>query len=182
MKVLAELPADLPVPVVLVQHMPVGFTQQLADQFDSYCAITVGEASDGKRLVAGNVLVAPGGRHLEIHRDGPHLITRLTEAEPENSCRPAVDVLFRSAAAATAKHTLAVVLTGMGHDGLAGAKGIRRAGGTVIVQDEATSAVWGMPGSIVKAGEADEVLPLADIGARILEVARSGRNTRRVTG
>ncbi len=179
--VIQALPKDLAIPVVIVQHMPVGFTEQLADRLDSQSEVTVREAKDGERLEAGCVLIAPGGKHLEVHQDGPYLRTQLTTGEPENSCRPAVDVLFRTTAAAARRHTLAVVLTGMGQDGLLGAGLISECGGTVIVQDEETSVVWGMPGAIAKAGGADEVRPLSEVAGRIAAQAKSGRSARRAS-
>lgn len=178
-KVLQSLPANLPVPVAIVQHMPIGFTAQLASRLNSQCDITVREATDGERMQAGVVLIAPGGKHLELHADGPHLRARLTESEPENSCRPAVDVLFRTAAAAVPNRLLAVVLTGMGYDGKAGAEDIHRVKGWVLVQNEETSVVWGMPGAIAKAGEADEVAALDEIGPRIVELLAVGRASGR---
>ncbi|MEM8710476.1 MAG: chemotaxis-specific protein-glutamate methyltransferase CheB [Planctomycetota bacterium] len=184
LKVMLEaIPADIGIPMALVQHMPAGFTAQLAERLNSHCAIEVREAQDGERMVPGCLLVAPGGKHLEIHRSGPHLEAKLTEGPPENSCRPAVDVLFRSAAEAMPRNLLAAVLTGMGQDGLIGAECIRKTGGSVLVQDEATSVVWGMPGAIAKAGEADEVLPLEDLAFRITARVRrsadvAGRSSR----
>ncbi|QDV09947.1 Chemotaxis response regulator protein-glutamate methylesterase [Planctomycetes bacterium Poly30] len=179
-QMIQDLPANFPIPVAIVQHMPIGFTAQLAARLDSQCAITVREATEGERLEAGVVLIAPGGKHLEVHRDGPHLTAKLTENEPENSCRPAVDVLFRSAAAAVPRNLLAVMLTGMGQDGLVGAECIRETGGLVIVQDEPTSVVWGMPGAIAKAGLANEVLPLSEVGPRTVEHVLAGRTNGRV--
>lgn len=184
LKVMLEaIPGDIGVPMALVQHMPAGFTAQLAERLDGHCSVEVREARDGERLMPGCVLVAPGGKHLEIHRSGPHLEARLTEGPPENSCRPAVDVLFRSAAEAMPRNLLAVVLTGMGQDGLVGAETIRKTGGQVLVQDEATSVVWGMPGAIAKAEQADEILPLDDLARTITSRVRrttdtAGRSSR----
>jgi two-component system, chemotaxis family, protein-glutamate methylesterase/glutaminase len=166
-KVLQSLPADLPVPVVVVQHMPPVFTKMLAQRLNSVCALTVDEAGDGEVLEPGRVLIAPGGRHLEVVTRGVGVVTRLTDAPPENFCRPAVDVLFRSVAAAFRDRTLGVVLTGMGRDGALGAAVIRKAGGEMFVQDEATSVVWGMPGAVAGAGQADRVLPLGEMAGQI---------------
>ncbi len=178
-QVLGDLPADLPVPGAVVQHMPPGFTEQLAKRLNSQCAIEIREAQDGEVLEPGCILIAPGGKHLEIRRSGLAQRVVLSEVEPENSCRPAVDVLFRTAAESRAQRVLSVVLTGMGHDGLEGTKQVRAAGGWSIAQDAVTSVVWGMPGAIVKAGLAHEVLPLSEIGPRIVEHVTPNRSGRR---
>jgi two-component system chemotaxis response regulator CheB len=158
--VLPALPADLGVPVVIVQHMPPLFTRLLAQRLDAACRLRVSEAEPGDRVVPGRILIAPGGCHMEVVRKGTDLQVRLTQDPPENFCRPAVDVLFRSVAAAYGERSLAVVLTGMGRDGEKGATVLRTAGGEVVAQDEATSVVWGMPGAVAMAGLADRVLPL----------------------
>jgi two-component system chemotaxis response regulator CheB len=165
-RVLAALPASLPVPVLLVQHMPPVFTRQFAQRLDRICALQVVEAVDGTPLLPGMVHLAPGDHHLVI-RGGKAPQTALNQGPLENFCRPAVDPLFRSAAAAYDGAVLGVVLTGMGADGRNGAGEIRSAGGTVLVQDQATSVVWGMPGAIVQAGYADEVLPLDRVAEAI---------------
>jgi two-component system chemotaxis response regulator CheB len=173
-KVLPQLPATLPVPVLLVQHMPPVFTRQFAQRLDRLCALRVVEAADGSPLLPGVVHLAPGDHHLVVRTGGPSgLQTGLTQGPPENFCRPAVDPLFRTAVTAYDGAVLGVVLTGMGADGRNGAGEIRAAGGTVVVQDQATSVVWGMPGAIAQAGYADEVLPLDRIPEAI---------TRHLTG
>jgi two-component system chemotaxis response regulator CheB len=159
-KVLPQLPASLPVPVLLVQHMPPVFTRQFAQRLDRLCPLRVVEAADGSPLAPGTVHLAPGDHHLVVRSGARGLQTGLTQGPPENFCRPAVDPLFRSAVAAFDGAVLAVVLTGMGSDGRSGAGEVREAGGTVLVQDQSTSVVWGMPGAISQAGYADEVLPL----------------------
>jgi two-component system chemotaxis response regulator CheB len=163
-RVLGALPASLPVPVLLVQHMPPVFTRQFAQRLDRLCALRVVEASDGTPLQPGTVHLAPGDHHLVVRAAGRGpaavLQTGLHKGPPENFCRPAVDPLFRSAVAAYDGAVLAVVLTGMGADGRNGAGEVRAAGGTVLAQDQATSVVWGMPGAVSQAGYADEVLPL----------------------
>ncbi|HYJ75042.1 MAG TPA: chemotaxis response regulator protein-glutamate methylesterase [Kineosporiaceae bacterium] len=161
---LPALPADLPVPVVVVQHMPPVFTRLLANRLDGQSRLTVTEAQHGDAVVPGRVLIAPGGFHLVVRRSGPAVVAELTEDPPENFCRPAVDVLFRSVAAVYGDRTLAAVLTGMGRDGERGAKAVHDAGGEVYVQDDATSVVWGMPGAVAGAGLADKILPLPQIG------------------
>src|SRR3954454_5950980 len=145
-KVLPLLPASLPVPVLLTQHMPPVFTRQFAQRLDRLCALEVVEAVDGSPLVPGTVHIAPGDHHLVVSSSGGVKRTALTQAPPENFCRPAVDVMFRSAVAAYDGAVLGVVLTGMGSDGRIGAGQIRAAGGTVVAQDQATSVVWGVAG------------------------------------
>jgi two-component system chemotaxis response regulator CheB len=173
-KVLPQLPANLPVPVLLVQHMPPVFTRQFAQRLDRLCALRVVEAADGSPLVPGVVHLAPGDFHLVVRagRAGGlnvrGLQTGLHQGPPENFCRPAVDPLFRSVVAAYDGAVLGVVLTGMGADGRNGAGEIRAGGGTVIVQDQASSVVWGMPGAVSSAGFADEVLPLERIPEAIV--------------
>ncbi|MGY2083423.1 protein-glutamate methylesterase/protein-glutamine glutaminase [Blastococcus sp. SYSU DS0539] len=167
-RVLPALPADLPVPVLLVQHMPPVFTRQFAQRLDRLSALRVVEAVDGTPLVPGTVHLAPGDHHLAVRANGrAGFTTSLDQGPPENFCRPAVDPLFRSAVAAYDGAVLGVVLTGMGADGRNGCGEIRAAGGTVVVQDQATSVVWGMPGAVAQAGSADEVLPLDRIAEAI---------------
>ncbi len=159
---------SLPVPVVIVQHMPPGFTRMLAERLSSLSGLRIREGVEGELLKAGEVWIAPGGRHMavEASRDGVRL--RLNDAPPENSCRPAVDVLFRSVAAAYGSKVLGVVLTGMGQDGLRGSQSICSAGGVVLAQDEATSVVWGMPGAVATAGLPEKILPLQELAPEIL--------------
>lgn len=169
------LPARLAVPVVVVQHMPPVFTQMLAARLDRTSAITVREAVDGEPALPGHVYIAPGGRHTEVHADagGPgYLRLALSDGDAENSCRPAADVLFRTASAATAGRLLALVLTGMGQDGREGARGVKRAGGAVLAQDEPTSVVWGMPGFVARDGTADAVLPLPDLAPTLVSLTQ----------
>jgi len=174
-KVLPLLPATLPVPVLLVQHMPPVFTRQFAQRLDRLCPLNVVEATDGTKLAPGTVHIAPGDFHLTIGSSGANRRTALNQAPPENFCRPAVDVLFRSAVAAYDGAVLAVVLTGMGSDGRIGAGQIRDAGGQVVAQDQATSVVWGMPGAVAQAGFADEVLPLGRVAEAIIRLLPTTR-------
>lgn len=174
-EVVPRLPADFPVPIVIVQHMPPVFTRFLADRLAASSTLAVREAEDGARLEPGTVWVAPGNYHLLVRRDGEAVRIALTQDPPENSCRPAVDPLFRSVVACYGERVLGVVLTGMGQDGLLGATAIRRAGGTVLAQDEATAVVWGMPGALVHHGEADQVLPLGEFAPALVERALVGR-------
>jgi two-component system chemotaxis response regulator CheB len=159
---------SLPVPVVIVQHMPPGFTRMLAERLSSLSGLHIREGVEGELLKAGEVWIAPGGRHMAVEesRDGVRL--RLNDAPPENSCRPAVDVLFRSVAAAYGSKVLGVVLTGMGQDGLRGSQSICSAGGVILAQDEATSVVWGMPGAVATAGLTEKILPLQELAPEIL--------------
>ena len=176
-ELLTALPGDLPVPVLVTQHMPAVFTRYFAGRLDQKCALTVSEAEDGQPLLPGHVLVAPGGHHLQVG-GAPHArVARLDQGPQENFCRPAVDVMFRSAAATHGRHVLGVVLTGMGADGAAGSLDVLLAGGRVLVQDEATSVVWGMPGAVVAAGAAQEVLPLAALAPAVLTRCRADRGT-----
>jgi two-component system chemotaxis response regulator CheB len=175
-KVLTGLPADLPVPVVVTQHMPPVFTKMFAERLDRSTPLTVVEAGEGMELTPGTVYIAPGDKHLVLNRRGPATITQLSGAPPENSCRPAVDVMFRSVAALFGGSAFAAVLTGMGHDGRGGAKVLRDAGAEVLAQDEQSSVVWGMPGAVVGAGLADEVLPLDQIAACLITRVKVGRS------
>jgi len=175
----AGLPADLPVPVVIVQHMPPMFTRLLAERLSARYAVRVEEGHTGGLLRPGHGWVAPGDFHMAVVRDGLHAKLLLHRDPPENSCRPAADVLFRSVARAYGPAALAVVLTGMGQDGQRGCEAVRAAGGQVIAQDEATSVVWGMPGAVARAGLADAVLPLAEIAPEVVRRVRAGRGAGR---
>jgi two-component system chemotaxis response regulator CheB len=166
--VLPGLPADLPVPVVIVQHMPPLFTRMLSERLNAQSTLTVVEGQAGMVLKPGSVYVAPGDFHMELRRSGTAVMLGLVQTPPENSCRPAVDVLFRSVARVFGPRVLAVVLTGMGQDGLRGCEAICEAGGRVIVQDEASSVVWGMPGFVARAGLAEKVLPLEAVATEIV--------------
>jgi two-component system, chemotaxis family, protein-glutamate methylesterase/glutaminase len=174
-KVAAALPATLPVPVVVVQHMPAVFTKMFAQRLDRAVPLSVVEATDGMPLSPGTVYIAPGDHHLEVVKAGASVHTRLHDGPPENFCRPAVDVLFRSVAALYGGGALAVVLTGMGQDGRRGAEKLRAAGVEVIVQDEPTSVVWGMPGAVAGAGLATAVLPLEKIAPQLVSSVARGR-------
>jgi len=164
-RVLSDMKTVLPtIPVLIVQHMPAMFTAVFAEHLRSLLGIPAREARDGDAILPGTILVAPGGRHMGVVSSGGKAAIRLNDGPLENFCRPAVDVLFREAASVFGASALAVVLTGMGSDGTHGARHLAKAGATVIAQDEATSIVWGMPGSVVKAGLAHDVLPLESIG------------------
>jgi two-component system chemotaxis response regulator CheB len=178
--VLSELSPALRVPVVVVQHMPKTFTRLLAERLDKKCALRVTEAVDGEAVLPGQVLLAPGDYHLRLRRTGTGVVTALDQGTPENYCRPAVDVLFRSAVTAYGAHCLGVVLTGMGSDGARGAQAIVDAGGQVIAQDERTSVVWGMPGTVAAAGLASELLPLPAVAGAITRRVEATARTREV--
>ncbi|WP_433792359.1 protein-glutamate methylesterase/protein-glutamine glutaminase [Actinoplanes sp. CA-252034] len=175
-KVLLGLPADLPVPIVITQHMPPVFTKMFAERLDRSTPLKVVEAGEGMELTAGTVYIAPGDRHLVFQRRGTATMTQLNNGPQENSCRPAVDVMFRSVAALYGGSCFATILTGMGQDGRGGAKVLRDSGAEVLAQDEATSVVWGMPGAVVAAGLADEVLPLDRIAGALINRVRVGRS------
>ncbi|MBI3410972.1 MAG: chemotaxis response regulator protein-glutamate methylesterase [Planctomycetes bacterium] len=177
---LAELmpsfPAGFPVPILIVQHMPPMFTRLLAERLASKSPLKVAEGVEGAPMKPGQAWVAPGDFHMALTRDalGPKI--HLHQGPPENSCRPAVDVLFRSVAAIYGQSTLAVILTGMGQDGLRGCEAIAEKGGQILAQDEATSVVWGMPGFVVQAGLAQKVLPLGLIGPEIVRRVQKSRS------
>lgn len=171
--VLPSLPANFPLPVLIVQHMPELFTRLLAERLAQRCRLRVTEGAEGDAVRPGHIYIARGNWHLEVlaaARAGLPPTLHLTQAAPENHCRPAADVLFRSAAAVYGAGVLAVVLTGMGSDGLAGARTIQAQGGTILAQDEATSAVWGMPGAIARAGLAQRILPIQSVAAEIVRI------------
>jgi two-component system chemotaxis response regulator CheB len=171
---LPALPANFPLPVLIVQHMPELFTRLFAERLDGRCKLRVREAAEGDQVRAGAISIARGNWHLEVlaaaRAGSPHSL-HLTQGPLENHCRPAVDVLFRSVAAVYGPGALAVVLTGMGSDGMAGCRVIREQGGAVLAQDQASSTVWGMPGAVANTGLANKVLSLNDIIPEILRLA-----------
>ena len=160
-------------PIVIVQHMPPKFTASLAESLGKVCAHKVHEAVDGQPIEPGNTYIAPGGRHLVVRRTSPtQVVCGVNDNPPENALRPNVDVMFRSAAQVWGGNVVAVILTGMGADGTKGLAPLKRAGAPVIVQDEATSVVWGMPGSAAAAGLVDQVLPLEAIPDAVARTIR----------
>ena len=170
---LPELSARIKLPILVVQHMPPKFTQSLAESLAKKCPCPVMEAADGEIVRGAKVYIAPGGRHMLI-KTGPNgagQIT-LTDDPPENGCRPSVDTLFKSANKVYGGSLVAAVLTGMGNDGAASMAGLKTAGAHIIVQDEPTSVVWGMPGSAVATGAVDEVLPIEKIATAIESVVK----------
>ena len=176
---LPALPASFPLPVLIVQHMPELFTRQLAERLNGRCALRVQEAEEGMAVRGGNIYIARGNWHMKLIHSaarGMAPALHLDQTPAENHCRPAVDVLFRSAAQVYGGSVLAVMLTGMGHDGTDGTRTLRNLGATVIAQDEASSSVWGMPGSVVHTGLADHILPLPAIAPEIVRISSRNHN------
>lgn len=165
----------LNVPVVLTQHMPATFTPILAEHISKLGGMPCAEAKDGETLSPGRIYLAPGDRHLLIGATRAGFQARLSSDPPENFCRPSVDPMLRSAAAASDGRVLVAMLTGMGQDGLAGTRRVIDAGGSAVAQDEATSVVWGMPGAVAQAGLCHAVLPLPRIAPKLLEMLRMAR-------
>jgi two-component system, chemotaxis family, protein-glutamate methylesterase/glutaminase len=186
-QLLPRLPADFPVPVLIVQHMPKLFTGALAERLDKSCSLRVKEAYENAMIRPGTIWLAPGDAHMELgpgngltdRRDGSpggrSSRVRLHQREPLNHCRPAVDYLFFSAARMYGASALALVMTGMGADGLDGARAVHEQGGVVLAQDEASSAVWGMPGKVTEAGIASATLPLMEIASALKQRVNAGR-------
>lgn len=163
------------VPVLVTQHMPPTFTAILAEHLSKSAGCPAREGSDGEVLRPGNIYVAPGGKHMRIEKNGVETVIRLDDGPMINFCKPAVDPLFESVAKVYGPGTLALVLTGMGHDGAQGAGVITRSGGSVIAQDEESSVVWGMPGAAAQAGVCSEILPLDGIGTKVRRILEGGR-------
>ncbi len=174
--VMPAISRDFPVPIVIVQHMPPLFTGMLAQRLQKECAIKIREGQAGEVLRAGEAWIAPGDFHMKLAREKDEVKLVLSQEAPENACRPAVDVLFRAVAAVYGANALAVVLTGMGSDGVRGAQQLKEVGAQVLVQDEASSVVWGMPGQVAAAGLADAIYPLDGIAMQIERRVRSSRN------
>lgn len=171
--VLKAIPVDFPLPILITQHMPPAFTAALADRLARETGRPCREAQAGERIVAGRTYVAPGDHHMTVMTREREPVIRLDQGPPENHCRPAADPMLRSVASVYGPAALAVVLTGMGEDGCRGCAEIRRRGGRIVAQDEATSVVWGMPGAVVHAGLADSVLPLERIAQHIQSLSLS---------
>jgi two-component system chemotaxis response regulator CheB len=169
--------------VLIVQHMPELFTKLFAERLDGHCRLRVREAAEGDAVCAGTIYIARGNWHMEVLsaarsiQPGQPPAIHLHQGPLENHCRPAVDALFRSAAAVYGSGVLAAVLTGMGADGLSGCRTIREQGGTVLAQDEASSIVWGMPGAVANAGLAHNVLPLNAMAPEILRIANRAQKS-----
>jgi two-component system chemotaxis response regulator CheB len=166
-EVLMPLPADSP-GIVIVQHMPEKFTTAFANRLDSLCKIRVHEAADGDRILPGHALLAPGSFHMEVMRSGAEYKVKISQTAPVNRHRPSVDVLFHSCARYLGANAVGVILTGMGDDGARGLLAMRQAGARTFAQDEATCIVYGMPGSAVAMGAAQDILPLGRIPQKML--------------
>jgi two-component system chemotaxis response regulator CheB len=178
MQIFSQITTPLSVPVFIVQHMPPTFTALLAARLSAAGVMTIKEAEEGEIAIAGAGYIAPGGFHMTLEKSGTKTIIHLNTEPPENSCRPAVDVLFRSAVEVYGGGLLAVMLTGMGYDGLKGCQIIATKGGQIIAQDEATSVVWGMPGAVAQAGLAHAVLPIEKMAEEIAFRSRKMTPTR----
>lgn len=169
--ILPKLPASFPLPILLVQHMPPLFTRLLAERLHANCQLRVEEAAEGALVEAGKILIAPGDFHMKVRRQNGNVRVYLDQEAPENSCRPAVDALFRSVGEVYGGAVIATILTGMGQDGLRGVELLKAQGASVLAQDEESSVVWGMPGAVVNAKLADRVLPLDQVIPEILALA-----------
>jgi two-component system, chemotaxis family, protein-glutamate methylesterase/glutaminase len=167
--ILPMLPKTFPLPVLIVQHMPPLFTRLLAERLDAQTQLRVEEAHQGSTVEPGKVLIAAGDYHMRVRKSGANATVTLDQEPPENSCRPAADVLFRSVSEVYGGSAIAVVLTGMGQDGLRGVEGLQPKGAWIIAQDEPSSVVWGMPGWVVKAGLANAVVDLNCVVPEILK-------------
>jgi len=168
--VLEMMPADAPA-VVMTQHIPAGFSRAFGERLDRHSAMSVREASDGEAILPGHAYLPPGGRHLSVIRDGARWRCRIEDGPAVNRHKPAVDVLFRSVARNAGANAVGAILTGMGDDGARGLLEMRQAGAPTLVQDEASSVVWGMPGAAFKLGAAQETVPLERIAERLLALA-----------
>ena len=177
---LMQMPSDCP-GILIAQHMPEGFTTSFARRLDTLCKISVREAAGDERILPGHAYIAPGHSHLLLARSGANYVTRIEQSEPVNRHRPSVDVLFRSAALAAGKNAVGVILTGMGKDGAAGLLEMKHAGAYTFAQDEASCVVFGMPREAIALGAADEVAPLGELPAMVLDyLARQGGRALRV--
>ncbi len=167
LELIPKLPASFPVPIFIVQHMPALFTKILAESLDKKSSVKVKEAEEGDSPKPGWVYIAPGNYHMLVKKEGFSPVITLTQTPPENGCRPAADPLFSSAIKVYGGNLLGLVMTGMGQDGMLGCKKIKEVGGYILIQDEASSVVWGMPGAVAKAELADQMAPLNEL-SRIL--------------
>ncbi len=179
-KILGRMPRAFPVPIVVVQHMPPIFTKHLADRLNGNGELRVCEARSGDLLEPGCVYIAPGDFHMTVKRNGPQVHVETNQSHPENSCRPAVDVLFRSVAQVYGRNALGLILTGMGQDGLRGCEAIADAGGRIWAQDEATSVVWGMPGAVIQNGLAENVLSLDAVASELMLAGTKEQSKRQL--
>ena len=177
-EVVPKFPADLGVPILIVQHMPPMFTRLLAERLDQLGPLSVREAVPQAEVRPGQIWIAPGDYHMTVRRQGDRVLIDTNQNERENSCRPSADVLFRSAAEVWGGNVLGVIMTGMGKDGLEGCRCIRPLGANIVCQDEASCVVWGMPKAVCDAGLADRIVPLGDIHVELINAVRSGQRQR----
>ncbi len=173
-EVLTRLPGHLPCPTIVVQHMPPGFTRSLAERLNSLCALTVKEAEDNEKLVAGTVFVAPGDYHMTVRKDGSGAYVKLNKEPAIGGLRPAVDPMMASVSENFGAKTVGVILTGMGHDGAKGMQAIKRLKGLTIAEDQSTSVVFGMPKAAIEAGVVDNILPLPQVADGIVQCLKKG--------
>jgi two-component system, chemotaxis family, protein-glutamate methylesterase/glutaminase len=173
-RMLPQLPANLGVPILIVQHMPPVFTKSLADDLNRRCALRVFEACDGQPVTPGHVLIAPGGKQMKVERVDGHIAVHITDDPPVNSCKPSVDYLFRSVSEIYGKKAVGVIMTGMGNDGTRGCQEMKRQGASIIAQDEATCVIFGMPKGPIEEGIANVVAPLDNIAPEIVRLVGKG--------
>ncbi len=169
-RVLSTLPATLPVPLLIVQHMPANFTPAFAQRLDQQCAIRVKHAEDGDALLPGTALLAPGGKQMTVERRGHLGVVRIQDGDPGLNYKPSADIMFSSVAKLYGGNVMSVILTGMGADGREGARLLKQGGATVWAQDKESSVIYGMPGAVAKANLVDEILDLASIGPGLAQV------------
>lgn len=181
-EVIPKLPANFNLPVLLVQHMPPVFTTQLANRLNEKSKVKVVEAQEGMKIEPGTVYLAPGDYHMEITVNGTERIISLNQKPPENSCRPAVDVLFRSISQVYGGRSLAVIMTGMGQDGFKGIQELKAKGAAIIAQNQETCVVWGMPKFVVESGLADRICPLNEIASAIVEMTMTSKRPMMESG
>jgi two-component system, chemotaxis family, protein-glutamate methylesterase/glutaminase len=173
-QMLPRLPANLGVPVLIVQHMPPVFTKSLADDLNRRCALRVYEASDGQLVRPGEILIAPGGKQMKVESRNGQITVAITNDPPENSCRPSVDYLFRSVCEVYGRNAIGVIMTGMGNDGTRGCREMKRQGAAIIAQDEPSCVVFGMPKGPIDEGIADVIAPLDELALEIVRLAGKG--------
>ena len=173
-RMLPKLPADFPCPIVIVQHMPPKFTKSLADDLNRKCNLEVMEAADGMTPRAGQIHIAPGGSQMRVVKVNGLPTVQITDDAPERNCKPSVDYLFRSLAEQFGDQAMAAILTGMGDDGTVGCKLMKKEGAMIMVQDEESCVVYGMPRSVFEAGVADQVVPLDQIASSLVTATTGG--------
>ncbi len=171
--ILSSLPSNFPLPILIVQHLPIGFSKALAKNLSNRCQIEVKEAQDNQPLSFNQVLLAPGGYHLTVRKKGKKIVVRLDDSPPVNCVKPSIDKMMKSVAQVYKEKAIGVLLSGMGHDGAQGAQAIKQKGGKILVQDEKSSTVFGIPKSAIDLGCVDKVLPLGSLGEEIVKLTQS---------